>query len=105
MLDRLGLGYDAMQEINPGLVYCALKGFLSGPYEQRAGLDEVVQMMGGLAYMTDPEGQPLRVCSRTTCSTARADVSKMSIYITYTNISTQLDNSSTATVELPPTKK
>ena len=60
MLDRLGLGYDAMQEINPGLVYCALKGFLSGPYEQRAALDEVVQMMGGLAYMTGPEGHPLR---------------------------------------------
>jgi crotonobetainyl-CoA:carnitine CoA-transferase CaiB-like acyl-CoA transferase len=60
VLDGLGLGYDAMQEINPGLVYCALKGFLSGPYEQRAALDEVVQMMGGLAYMTGPEGRPLR---------------------------------------------
>ncbi len=60
VLDRLGLGYDAMQEINPRLVYCALKGFLSGPYEQRAALDEVVQMMGGLAYMTGPEGRPLR---------------------------------------------
>ena len=60
VLDRLGLGYDAMQEINPSLVYCALKGFLSGPYEQRAALDEVVQMMGGLAYMTGPEGRPLR---------------------------------------------
>ena len=60
VMDRLGLGYDAMQEINPSLVYCALKGFLSGPYEQRAALDEVVQMMGGLAYMTGPEGRPLR---------------------------------------------
>ena len=60
VLDRLGLGYDAMQEINPRLVYCALKGFLTGPYEQRAALDEVVQMMGGLAYMTGPEGRPLR---------------------------------------------
>ena len=60
VLDRLGLGYDAMQKINPGLVYCALKGFLSGPYEQRAALDEVVQMMGGLAYMTGPKGCPLR---------------------------------------------
>ena len=60
VMDRLGLGYDAMQEINPSLVYCALKGFLSGPYEQRAALDEVVQMMGGLAYMTGPEGCPLR---------------------------------------------
>ena len=37
VLDRLGLGYDAMQELNPGLVYCALKGFLSGRYEQRTG--------------------------------------------------------------------
>ena len=60
VLDRLGLGYDAMQEINPSLIYCALKGFLSGPYEQRVALDEVVQMMGGLAYMTGPEGRPLR---------------------------------------------
>ena len=61
VLDRLGLGYDAMQKINPSLIYCALKGFLSGPYEQRAALDEVVQMMGGLAYMTGPKGHPLRV--------------------------------------------
>ena len=61
VLDRLGLGYDAMQKVNPRLVYCALKGFLSGPYEQRVALDEVVQMMGGLAYMTGPEGRPLRV--------------------------------------------
>jgi len=60
VLDRIGLGYNAMQKINPGLVYCALKGFLSGPYEQRAALDEVVQMMGGLAYMTGPKGRPLR---------------------------------------------
>ncbi|MDA7592062.1 CoA transferase [Rhodobacteraceae bacterium] len=60
VLDRLGLGYDAMKKINPGLVYCALKGFLTGPYENRAALDEVVQMMGGLAYMTGPEGRPLR---------------------------------------------
>ena len=60
VLDRLGLGYDTMQKINPNLVYCALKGFLSGPYEKRAALDEVVQMMGGLAYMTGPEGNPMR---------------------------------------------
>ena len=60
VLERLGLGYEAMKAVNPRLVYCALKGFLSGPYEQRAALDEVVQMMGGLAYMTGPEGRPLR---------------------------------------------
>ena len=41
-------------------MYCALKGFLSGPYEKRHAMDEVVQMMGGLAYMTGPPGQPLR---------------------------------------------
>ena len=59
-LDALGLGYDALKADNPGLIYCSLKGFLSGPYEHRAALDEVVQMMGGLAYMTGPPGRPLR---------------------------------------------
>jgi crotonobetainyl-CoA:carnitine CoA-transferase CaiB-like acyl-CoA transferase len=59
-MDRLGCGYDALGAINPRLVYCALKGFLSGPYEHRPALDEVVQFMGGLAYMTGPQGQPLR---------------------------------------------
>jgi crotonobetainyl-CoA:carnitine CoA-transferase CaiB-like acyl-CoA transferase len=59
-MDRLGCSYAALSERNPGLVYCALKGFLSGPYEHRPALDEVVQFMGGLAYMTGPAGQPLR---------------------------------------------
>jgi crotonobetainyl-CoA:carnitine CoA-transferase CaiB-like acyl-CoA transferase len=59
-LDRLGLGYEALAETNPGLVYCSLKGFLPGPYENRTALDEVAQMMGGLAYMTGPPGRPLR---------------------------------------------
>ncbi|HZB92843.1 MAG TPA: CaiB/BaiF CoA-transferase family protein [Stellaceae bacterium] len=59
-MDRLGCGYAALQSLNPRLVYCALKGFLSGPYEHRPALDEVVQFMGGLAYMTGPRGQPLR---------------------------------------------
>jgi crotonobetainyl-CoA:carnitine CoA-transferase CaiB-like acyl-CoA transferase len=59
-LDRLGLGYAAMAAVNPRLIYCALKGFLPGPYEDRTALDEVAQMMGGLAYMTGPPGQPLR---------------------------------------------
>ena len=62
-LDRLGLGYDALSEINPRLVYCSLKGFLPGPYEDRTALDEVAQMMGGLAYMTGPPGKPLRAGS------------------------------------------
>ncbi|HUH85307.1 MAG TPA: CaiB/BaiF CoA-transferase family protein [Stellaceae bacterium] len=59
-MDRLGCGYAALSAANPRLVYCALKGFLSGPYEHRPALDEVVQFMGGLAYMTGPKGQPLR---------------------------------------------
>ncbi|UFN48642.1 CoA transferase [Roseomonas sp. OT10] len=59
-MDRLGLGYAALAALNPRLVYCSCKGFLPGPYEHRAALDEVVQMMGGLAYMTGPPGQPLR---------------------------------------------
>ncbi len=59
-MDRLGCGYDALARINPALVYCSLKGFLSGPYEKRPALDEVVQFMGGLAYMTGPSGRPLR---------------------------------------------
>jgi crotonobetainyl-CoA:carnitine CoA-transferase CaiB-like acyl-CoA transferase len=59
-LDRLGLGYEAMAAANPALIYCSEKGFLPGPYEQRTALDEVAQMMGGLAYMTGPPGKPLR---------------------------------------------
>jgi crotonobetainyl-CoA:carnitine CoA-transferase CaiB-like acyl-CoA transferase len=59
-LDRLGLSYDLLAEANPGLIYCSAKGFLAGPYEKRTALDEVTQMMGGLAYMTGPPGRPLR---------------------------------------------
>ncbi len=59
-MDRLGLGYEALHKLNPRLIYCELKGFLPGPYQKRPALDEVVQMMSGLAYMTGPPGQPLR---------------------------------------------
>jgi len=59
-MERLGLGYDTLAETYPRLIYCGLKGFLSGPYEKRAALDEIVQFMGGLAYMTGPSGMPLR---------------------------------------------
>jgi crotonobetainyl-CoA:carnitine CoA-transferase CaiB-like acyl-CoA transferase len=59
-MDRLGCGYGAFSQTNPRLVYCALKGFLSGPYEHRPALDEVVQFLAGLAYMTGPPGRPLR---------------------------------------------
>lgn len=59
-LDKLGFGYDTLRQLNPGLIYCSEKGFLPGPYEHRTALDEVAQMMGGLAYMTGPPGRPLR---------------------------------------------
>ena len=62
-MDRLGCGYADLSQRNPRLIYCALKGFLSGPYEHRPALDEVVQFMAGLAYMTGPPGQPLRAGS------------------------------------------
>lgn len=59
-MERLGLAYRDLAGLNPRLIYCSLKGFLPGPYEKRLALDEVVQMMSGLAYMTGPPGQPLR---------------------------------------------
>ena len=62
-MEKLGFGYEALSKLNPGLIYVSHKGFLPGPYEHRTALDEVVQMMGGLAYMTGPVGQPLRAGS------------------------------------------
>jgi len=59
-MDRLGLSWDAAHALNPRLIYASLKGFLAGPYDKRLALDEIVQMMSGLAYMTGPRGRPLR---------------------------------------------
>ena len=59
-MDKLGFGYDALRRLRPELIYCSMKGFLAGPYQHRTGLDEVVQMMGGLAYMTGGRHGPLR---------------------------------------------
>ena len=60
---KLGLDYESLRTDHPGLIYCSLKGFLSGPYEHRVALDEVTQMMGGLAYMTGLPDRPLRAGS------------------------------------------
>ena len=60
---NLGLDYDTLKTSHPELIYCSLKGFLSGPYEHRVALDEVTQMMGGLAYMTGLPDQPMRAGS------------------------------------------
>jgi len=60
---KLGLDYQTLKNMNPKLIYVSHKGFLPGPYDHRTALDEVVQMMGGLAYMTGPEDRPLRAGS------------------------------------------
>ena len=60
---KLGLDYESLRADHRGLIYCSLKGFLSGPYEHRVALDEVTQMMGGLAYMTGLPDRPLRAGS------------------------------------------
>jgi formyl-CoA transferase len=60
LMTKLGLDYETLSKTHPRLVYVSHKGFLPGPYEHRTALDEVVQMMGGLSYMTGPAGRPLR---------------------------------------------
>lgn len=60
LMQSLSLDYASLSRTNPGLIHVSHKGFLEGPYEHRTALDEVVQMMGGLAYMTGPEKRPLR---------------------------------------------
>jgi len=60
---KMGLDYEALRQVHPRLIYVSHKGFLPGPYDHRTALDEVVQMMGGLAYMTGPEDRPLRAGS------------------------------------------
>ena len=59
-MEKLGFGYKAVKKLKSGIIYCSHKGFLPGPYENRTALDEVVQMMGGLAYMTGGKGKPIR---------------------------------------------
>ena len=62
-MEKLGLDYESLRALNPRLIYVSHKGFLPGPYDHRTALDEVVQMMGGLAYMTGRSGDPLRAGS------------------------------------------
>ena len=59
-MKKLGLDYETLRQRHPHLIYVSHKGFLPGPYDHRTALDEVVQMMGGLAYMTGRSGDPLR---------------------------------------------
>lgn len=60
--DRLGIGYDDLSERNPGIIYLSIKGFLEGPYGDRAGMDVVAEAMSGVMSMTgEPDGKPVRV--------------------------------------------
>jgi len=60
LMRSMGFDYATLSRVHSRLIYVSHKGFLPGPYEKRTALDEVVQMMGGLAYMTGPSGRPLR---------------------------------------------
>jgi formyl-CoA transferase len=62
-LERWGLGYDALQELRPGLIYCAITGYgHTGPYRDRAGYDLFAQAQGGMMSVTGPvDGEPFRV--------------------------------------------
>lgn len=62
-MEQYGLDFESLASANKGLIYVSCKGFLPGPYAHRTALDEVVQMMGGLAYMTGRPGDPLRAGS------------------------------------------
>jgi crotonobetainyl-CoA:carnitine CoA-transferase CaiB-like acyl-CoA transferase len=62
-MQKLGLDYATLSKFDERLIYVSHKGFLPGPYDHRTALDEVVQMMGGLAYMTGRPGDPLRAGS------------------------------------------
>ena len=62
-LVQYGLDFATLSAANPRLIYVSLKGFLSGPYQRRTALDEVVQMMGGLAYVNGGANTPQRVPS------------------------------------------
>ncbi len=61
VLERLGVDYDTVSRINQRIIYCSINGFLKGPYARRPALDEVAQMMGGIAFMTGFPDQPLRI--------------------------------------------
>ncbi len=61
-LEKLGLGYEGLKEVNPGLVYCSITGFGPGEDEERPGYDFLVQARGGIMEITGfPDGEPTKV--------------------------------------------
>lgn len=61
-LDNLGLGYSHLKEINPELIYCSIKGFTDGPYQNRPALDPVAEALTGLMSRTGYPNQPPARC-------------------------------------------
>jgi crotonobetainyl-CoA:carnitine CoA-transferase CaiB-like acyl-CoA transferase len=58
-LEKLGLGYDVLSAINPGLIYCAVSGYgRDGPYADKPGFDLIAQGFGGLMSITGEPGRP-----------------------------------------------
>lgn len=60
---RLGVDYDAVRAVNPGIIYASISGFgQDGPYGERAGVDQIIQGMSGLMSVTgEPPHGPMRV--------------------------------------------
>jgi len=72
-MDKLGLGYDDLKQINPGLIYCAISGFgRTGPYAERGGFDLIAQGMSGLMSITGegPDRPPVKMGAPITDITA-----------------------------------
>ncbi|MEJ8851218.1 CoA transferase [Variovorax rhizosphaerae] len=61
-MEKLGIGYDTLSELNPGLIFCSMSGFgQSGPYRDRPALDPVIQAMSGVMQLTGtPDSGPLK---------------------------------------------
>ena len=71
-MQKLGLGYDELRKINPGLIYCEISGFgRTGPYEDRGGFDLIAQGMAGLMDITgEPDCGPAKVGAPVSDTTA-----------------------------------
>lgn len=63
VMDRLGLGYEVLKAINPGLIYCAISGYgMTGPMKDNPSFDIVLQAQSGALYMNgEPDGQPVKL--------------------------------------------
>lgn len=66
-VDRLGLDYDAISQINPRIIYCSISGFgQNGPYRERPGYDPLAQAMSGMMLATgEPDRPPVRTAAST----------------------------------------